>query len=128
VRREEEGHGRLQMLVAPSREAASSQMLAYVVPGYRRVLEHAGLGQVADRVMAAMSEGRRAEARQLIDQHLLDRLAIVIGADLESLGAALDRWRPYAERLSLSVPWFGTDQPEQAVQFKRLLQGLAKIH
>jgi probable F420-dependent oxidoreductase len=118
----------LQVLVASSREAASSQMLAYVVPGYRRVLEHAGLGQVADRVMVALSEGRRAEARQLVDQHLLDRLAIVIGADLETLSAALERWRPYAERLSLSVPWFGTDQAEQAAQFERLLQGLAKIH
>jgi probable F420-dependent oxidoreductase len=118
----------LQMLVAPSREAASAQMLAYVVPGYRRVLDHAGLGEIADRVMEAMREGRRAEARQLIDQHLLDRLAIVIGADPESLGAALERWRPHAERLSLSVPWFGTDQAEQAAHFERVLQGLAKLH
>jgi probable F420-dependent oxidoreductase len=111
----------LQLVVAPTREAAAAQMLAYVVPAYRRVLDHAGLGQVADEVIAAAKEGRRSEARSLIDRGCLDRLGVIVGDDLE---AGLERWRGLADRLSLSVPWFGTGAPEQVEQLERLLRRL----
>lgn len=111
----------LQLVVAPTREAAAAQMLAYVVPAYRRVLDHAGLGEVADQVMAAAKEGRRAEARALIERDCLDRLGVIVGDDPE---AGLERWRGLADRISLSVPWFGTGAPDQVDQFERLLRRL----
>jgi probable F420-dependent oxidoreductase len=118
----------LQLVVAPSRESASTQMIPYTVPGYRRVLDHAGLGEVADQVMAASREGRRAEARELIDRHYLDRLGVIVGSDSDTLRAGLERWQPYADRLSLSVPWFGAENQQQVAQFERLLDELAKLH
>jgi hypothetical protein len=99
-------------------------MIAYTVPGYRRVLDHAGLREVADRVMAASAEGRRDEARELIDGGCLDRLGVIVGDDL---AAGLERWRGLAERITLSVPWFGTDDAEQLQQAERLIQGIAKL-
>lgn len=107
----------LQLVVAPTREAAAAQMTAYTVPGYRRVLDHAGLGELADGVMAAASEGRRAEARALIDTGCLDQLGVIVGDDLE---AGIERWRGLAERLSLSVPWYGTSDADQLEQAEGL--------
>ena len=118
----------LQLVVAPTRQSAAAQMLAYTVPAYRRVLDQAGLGEVADRVMLAAREGRRAEARDLIDRHLLDHLGVIVGEDDDSLRGGLNRWRPYADRLSLSVPWFGMNDAEQAQAFDRLLERVAKLH
>jgi hypothetical protein len=103
-------------------------MLAYTVPAYRRVLDKAGLGEVADRVLLAAREGRRAEARDLIDRHLLDHLGVIVGEDDDSLRGGLNRWRPYADRLSLSVPWFGMNDADQAQAFDRLLERVAKLH
>jgi probable F420-dependent oxidoreductase len=114
----------LQLVVAPNSQAAAAQMLAYTVPGYRRVLDHSGLGDTADRVMSAAREGRRAEARELIERGYLDRLAVIVGDEPEALQAGLRRWRPYADRLSLSVPWLGLDHSEQMEQFERVLKGL----
>lgn len=114
----------LQLLVASTREAAATQMSAYTVPGYRRVLDHAGLGELADRVMAAAAAGGRDEARALIAGGFLDRLAVVVGDDLE---AALARWSGLAERISLSVPWFGTDDADQLAQAERLIQHVAGL-
>ena len=118
----------LQLVVARTREAAATQMIPYSVPGYRRVLDHGGLGELADRVMQASREGRRAEARDLIDQGYLDQLGVIVGADSETLAAGLERWRPYADRISLSVPWFGTPETEQLEQTERLLEEMARLH
>ena len=118
----------LQLVVAPSRQAAAAQMYFYTVPGYRRVLDHSGLSAVADRIIAAAGEGRRSEARELIDQHLLDRLGVVIGDDPETLEAGLRRWRPHADRISLSVPWFGIEHEEQVGLFERLLRSLREMN
>jgi probable F420-dependent oxidoreductase len=118
----------LQLVVAPSRQAAAAQMLAYTVPAYRRVLDHSGLGPELEAVVASAREGRRAEARELIDRHLLDHLGVIVGDDLESLRDGLDRWRPYADRISLSVPWFGMDDAEQGDALGRLLVNLRELH
>jgi probable F420-dependent oxidoreductase len=114
----------LQLLVTPTRRAAATQMIAYTVPGYRRVLDHAGLGELADRVMRAAAEGRRDEARELIDAGYLDRLGVVVGDDL---AAGLERWRGLAERITLSVPWFGTDDAAQLAQAEHLVRGIARL-
>jgi probable F420-dependent oxidoreductase len=114
----------LQLVVTPTRRAAATQMIAYTVPGYRRVLDHAGLTDLADRVMAASAEGRRDEARELIDGGYLDRLGVIVGDDL---AAGLARWRGLAERITLSVPWFGTEDAEQLAQADRLIRGIAGL-
>jgi hypothetical protein len=99
-------------------------MIAYTVPGYRRVLDHAGLTDLADRVMAASAGGRRDEARELIDGGYLDQLGVIVGDDLAT---GLERWRGLAERITLSVPWFGTDDAEQLEQAEQLIRGIAKL-
>lgn len=107
----------LQLVVAPTRAAAATQMIAYTVPGYRRVLDHAGLGALADEVMASS----RDDARDLIDRGYLDRLGVIVGDELE---AGIERWRGLAERITLSVPWFGIDDAEQLSEAERLIERL----
>lgn len=114
----------LQLVVAPSRAALATQMSAYTVPGYRRVLDHAGLGEVADRVMAAAAEGRRQEARELIASTFLDRLGVIAGDDL---AAGLEPWRGLAEHVTLSVPWFGPSDAEQVSLAERLIDRVAAL-
>lgn len=111
----------LQLVVAPDREAAARQMIAYTVPGYRRVLDHAGLGEAADLVMQASRDGDRNRARQLIEERYLDLLAVVTDGDL---AGALQRWARHADRLSLSVPWFGMKDEEQLAAAHRLVDAL----
>ena len=117
----------LQLVVAPSREVAAHQMIAYTVPAYRRVLDHHQLGEVADRVMAASKEGRRSEAARLIEQSYLDLLGVIVAENADALGEGIERWRPLADRLSLSVPWFGIDSAEQLRQAERLIELVASF-
>jgi alkanesulfonate monooxygenase SsuD/methylene tetrahydromethanopterin reductase-like flavin-dependent oxidoreductase (luciferase family) len=114
----------LQRVVAPDRDTAARQMVAYTVPAYRRVLDHAGQGEVADRVMAAGREGRRAEAAALIADSYLDLLGVVLESELE---AGIARWAPLADRLALSVPWFGMTDHEQLAAAGRLVGGLERL-
>ncbi len=107
----------LQLVVAPSRRAAATQFIAYTVPAYRRVLDHAGLGELADRVMA-MASSDREKAAALIEESYLDRLAVIVGEDLE---AGLSPWLPLVDRITLSVPWFGIPHLEQVVLTERLI-------
>jgi probable F420-dependent oxidoreductase len=118
----------LQLVVAPSREAAAAQMMAYTVPAYRRVLDESGLGEVADTIMVSAREGRRSQARELIDRHLLDHLGVIVDDDTGSLRRGLERWRPHADRISLSVPWFGMTDSDQGEAFERLLKGVTALH
>jgi len=104
----------LQLVVAPTRAAAAIQMYAYSIPAYRGVLDHAGLGELADRVIGAS----RDEACDLIDGGYLDRLGVIVGDDL---AGGIARWRGLAERITLSVPWFGTDDSDQLAQTEWLI-------
>lgn len=114
----------LQIVVAPSREIAATQMIAYTVPGYRRVLDHHGLGGLGEQVMAAAGQGRRAEARELVDRGYLDLLAVIVGDDLEG---GLARWSGVADRVTLSVPWFGLPDGEQLRLLERLLDRISVL-
>lgn len=113
----------LQLVVAPTREAAAAQMSAYTVPAYRRVLVHEGLGELADKVFALGREGKRAEARQLIEKEYLDHLGVIVGDDL---AAGVQRWLPLADRLVLSVPWFGVSAVEQLTLVRKLVELLGR--
>jgi alkanesulfonate monooxygenase SsuD/methylene tetrahydromethanopterin reductase-like flavin-dependent oxidoreductase (luciferase family) len=112
----------LQLVVAPDRETAAKQMIAYTVPAYRRVLDHAGLGAAADAVMAASKEGRRIEARTIIEERYLDLLGVTT---LQDLSVAVERWGPHCDRLSLSVPWFGMTDREQLVFAHEVVEAVA---
>ncbi len=111
----------LSVVVAPTREMLARQMTTYTVPGYRRVLDKAGLGAEADAILAAIAGRRRSEAEGLIDAHVLDLLAVV---RLEDLAAGITRWAPHADRLALSVPWYGVSPEEQTAMFRQLLRSL----
>jgi hypothetical protein len=82
------------------------------------VLDHAGLGEVFEAIWAAGRDGRRSDARQLLDDQVLDRLGVIVGDDL---AAGLERWSGVADRLSLSVPWYGTEHHRQLESARRLL-------
>jgi len=114
----------LYLACAPDRDTAAAQMYAYSVPAYRRVLEHAGLGEVLDRVARLSQEGKRTDARRLIDTEYLDRLGVVVGDDIET---ALERWRPLADRIALGVPWYGMDVEAQLLHCRRLIGALARF-
>lgn len=115
----------LQLVVGADRDAAVRQMTAYCVPAYRRVLDHAGLGAIAGEVFAATGRGDRASARRLVDEHVVDRLGVVIAGSAEELREGLAPWLAVADRLSLSVPWYGLDHEAQMTAFGDLLGLLA---
>ena len=103
-------------------------MLAYTVPAYRRVLDHAGHAGTADAVMAAASAGRRSQARDLIEEGYLDLLGVITATEKNAIERGLEPWRPLAQRISLSVPWFGSSEAEQLIQIRRLIAELAVLH
>ena len=110
----------LSVVVAPNREMLARQMTAYTVPGYRRVLDHSGLNEEADAILGALADRRRSEAQQIIDDKVLDLLAVVT---LDGLAEGVRRWAPQA----LSVPWYGVDEGEQLAIYRSLLAGLEQI-
>ncbi len=114
----------LSIVVAPSRTMLATQMTTYTVPGYRGVLDEAGLTSEADAILAAIADRRRADAQEIIDAHVLDLLAVV---QLEDLAAGVRRWAPHADRLALSVPWYGVDIAEQTVIYRQLLEALSRL-
>ena len=114
----------LSLTCAPTREMLARQMGAYTVPGYRRVLDHAGLSEQADSILAAIAERRRGDAQRIIEAEVLDHLGTVVLADLEE---TLARWSPLADRIALSVPWFGVDDTEQVAIYRELLRRLTLI-
>jgi probable F420-dependent oxidoreductase len=115
----------LQLVVSADREAAVRQMAAYSVPAYRHVLDRAGLGAVADEIFAASARGDRTATRALVDQHLVDRLGVILARSPQELEAGLRPWRAAADRLSLSVPWYGLDHEAQLRAYRSLLDLLS---
>ena len=114
----------LSIVVAPTREMLARQMTTYTVPGYRRVLDHSGLNAEADGILAAIAERRRTDAQRLIDEKVLDLLAVVT---LDDLAAGVARWAKHADRLALSVPWYGIPDAEQVAIFEKLLSELERL-
>ncbi|HEX6547597.1 MAG TPA: LLM class flavin-dependent oxidoreductase [Candidatus Dormibacteraeota bacterium] len=114
----------LQVVAAETREQAARQMIAYTVPGYRRVLEHAGVAEAGDAVIQASSEGRRSEAARIVDERYLDLLAVCL---VDELPQAVARWAPHCDRLGFNVPWFGIDSAAQLAATHRLLDALESL-
>jgi hypothetical protein len=82
------------------------------------VLDHAGLGEVADRFFELVQEGKRSEARKLVETDVIDHIGVVVGDEFE---AALERWGPLVDRITFGVPWYGMDAAAQLEHFRRLL-------
>jgi probable F420-dependent oxidoreductase len=114
----------LSIVVGPDREALARQMTTYTVPGYRRVLDHAGLVEEGTAILDAIADRRRSDAQRLIDEKVLDLLAVTTVEDLEG---AVRRWAPHADRLALSVPWFGIPDDQQAEIFREVLKALERL-
>lgn len=114
----------LQIVAARSREAAARQMIPYTVPGYRRVLDHSGLGDAADAVMGASGEGKRAEAAAIIDERYLDLVGVCL---VDELPEAVARWAPHCDRLSFNVPWFGIENQAQLQATHELLDAIEAL-
>ena len=114
----------LQVVAARTRAEAAKQMIAYTVPGYRRVLEHEGLGEAGDAVIAAAGEGRRAEAAAIVDERYLDLLGVCL---VDDLAGAVARWAPHCDRLSFNVPWFGIDAGAQLAATHDLLDAIEAL-
>jgi probable F420-dependent oxidoreductase len=106
------------------RPSLARQMGVYTVPSYRRVLDHAGLADLADEALRLIAERRRPEAEKLLDENVLDRL----GAGLiDDLPAVVDRWSPHAERLALGVVWYGVEHDAQVAAFRDVLRAVERL-
>jgi probable F420-dependent oxidoreductase len=106
-----------------TRESLSRQMGVYTVPSYRRVLDHAGLGEVADTALKLIAERRRPEAERLLDAEVLDLLGVGL---IEALPAVVERWSPHAERIALGVVWYGVAHEQQVADFRAVLTMLSR--
>jgi probable F420-dependent oxidoreductase len=114
----------LSIVVAPEREMLARQMTTYTVPGYRRVLDHSGLSEEGTAILAAIADRRRSEAQLMIDEKVLDHLAVT---SLDGLAEGIRRWAPHADRLALSVPWYGISERDQVAIFRKLLAALERL-
>ena len=107
-----------------NRESLSRQMGVYTVPSYRRVLDHAGLGEVADAALKMIAERRRPEAERLLDSEVLDQLGVGL---IEELPAVVEQWSPHAERIALGVVWYGVAHDQQVADFRAVLRMLSRL-
>lgn len=112
------------IVVGRERATLARGMGVYTVPSYRRVLDHAGLAAVADEALKLIAERRRAEAERLLDEHVLDLFGVTL---LEDLPKAIERWSPHADRLALSVPWYGVPHEQQVAEFRAVLKAIERL-
>lgn len=112
----------LPLVVGRDRASLATYMSVYCVPAYRRVLDESGLKDEADAIIAAIAERRRSDAARIVDAHVLDHLA---ATTLDRLPAALAKWRPLADEIGLSVPWYGMDHSAQVALFRDALRASA---
>ena len=109
-----------------ARRAARLQIAFYATtPSYRAILElhdRRGLPRLLRR---AFVEGDRARMAELIDDELLDAIAIAGRPD-----EALDRlaaWAGIADRVVLGVPWYGMDAGHQREALEATLELGARV-
>lgn len=114
----------LPLVVGRDRPSLALYMSVYCVPAYRRVLDHSGLADEMDAIVAAIAERRRGEAAKIVEARVLDHLA---ATTLEELPAAVARWRPHVDAIGLSVPWYGMDHAAQVALFRDALRALGGI-
>jgi len=77
-------------------------------PAYKPVLDHHGWGALHEEAHTLTLRGRWAELGDLVDDEVLNTLAVV--GELDQVGAALrERFDGLADRVMLSMPYDGDD-------------------
>jgi probable F420-dependent oxidoreductase len=114
----------LPLVVGRDRASLAMYMSVYCVPAYRRVLDESGLKDEMDAILAAIADRRRADAAKIVEAHVLDHLA---ATTLDDLPAALERWSAHADRVGLSVPWYGMDHAVQVALYRDALRAVSQL-
>lgn len=114
----------LPLVVGRDRQSLALYMTVYSVPTYRRVLDESGLQDEMDAILAAIADRRRTEAAKIIEEHVLDQLAVTL---IEDLPASLARWRAHADTVGLSVAWYGLDHPQQIALYRDVLAAIERL-
>ena len=77
-------------------------------PAYKPVLDHHGWGDLHGEAHALTKQGRWAELGDLVDDEMLNTLAVV--GELNQVGVAVrDRFEGLADRIILSIPYSADD-------------------
>ena len=104
-----------------ARHAARLQVAFYATtPSYRAILELHGYRDLPRLLRRAFVEGNRDRMAELVDDELLDSIAIAGRPD-----EALDRlsaWNAIADRAVLGVPWYGMDPGRQREALEAALE------
>jgi probable F420-dependent oxidoreductase len=104
-----------------ARRAARLQIAFYATtPSYKAILELHDRRDLPRLLRRAFVEGDRARMAELIDDELLDSIAIAGRTD-----EAVDRlaaWAGIAERVVLGVPWYGIDPGRQLEALEATLE------
>jgi probable F420-dependent oxidoreductase len=101
--------GRTEEEYAAARAGTKRQIGFYAsTPAYKPVLDHHGWGDLHAEAHAFTQQGRWTELGDLIDDEVLETLAVV--AELDRAGAAVrQRFDGLAERVILSIPYPADD-------------------
>ncbi len=114
----------LPLVVGRDCASLAMYMTVYSVPAYRRVLDESGFKAEMDAILAAIADRRRTEAAKILEEHVLDQLAVTLLDDLE---AGLRRWRAHADTVGLSVAWYGLDHVQQVALFRDVLRAIERL-
>jgi probable F420-dependent oxidoreductase len=108
-----------------ARRAARLQIAFYATtPSYKAILELHGRKALPRDLRRAFVDGDRDRMAALIDDELLDAIAIA-GRPDEALDR-LEAWRSVADRVVLGVPWYGMDRARQAEVIEAALEVAAR--
>jgi hypothetical protein len=108
----------LPLVVGRDRASLAMYKTVYCVPAYRRVLDESGLKDEMDAILAAIADRRRTEAAKIVEERVLDQLAVTT---LDELDAGIARWSKHADRLGVTVPWYGMDHGTQVALVRDVL-------
>ena len=114
----------LPLVVGRDRASLAMYMSVYCVPSYRRVLDESGLKEEMDAILAAIADRRRSDAAKIVESRVLDHLAVTT---LDDLPASLARWSAHADRVGLSVPWYGMDHAAQVALYHDVVRAMERL-
>jgi probable F420-dependent oxidoreductase len=111
---------------AEARRAARLQIAFYATtPSYKAILEMHDRKALPRELRRAFVNGDRARMAALIDDELLDAIAIAGRPDEAS--DRLRAWEGIAERVILGVPWYGLDATRQRETIEAALDFGARL-
>jgi probable F420-dependent oxidoreductase len=109
-----------------ARRAARLQIAFYATtPAYKAILEMHDRGSMPRELRRAFVNGDRDRMAELIDDELLDAIAVVGRPD--EAADRLRAWEGIADRVVLAVPWYGMDSGRQREAIEATLELAARI-